>query len=204
MVRIHHNTLKKAKTFGIVLTLEDGDVVATKDGVQLASGLQGNKVLDEAIAKLAPAKVVKPRKAVEPDDEAEEIEDDEALDEEPVEAEELTSEDDSDADQSKSVVKAKYKALYKPHKDKCGDDLSKLLNAHVTVRNAETGDKHVSKDLLRRFAVANDVWVPRYGQLINRVGTWNSGMAVMNCGNRLRAKIRRAKAAGEEFKIKWV
>jgi len=54
MAAIHHQTLKKAKSFGIVLTVEDNDVVATKDGVQLASGLQGNKVLEAAIAKLTP------------------------------------------------------------------------------------------------------------------------------------------------------
>ncbi len=52
-MKVHHNTLKKAAKFKIVLTVEDNEVVATnKDGVRLASGLQGNKVLEEAITRL--------------------------------------------------------------------------------------------------------------------------------------------------------
>lgn len=51
-MRIHHATAKKAQKFGITLSLEDNFVVATgKDGQRLASGMQGNKVLEEAITK---------------------------------------------------------------------------------------------------------------------------------------------------------
>lgn len=51
-MRIHHATAAKAKKFQITLTVEDNEIVATgKGGVRLASGLQGNKVLEDAITK---------------------------------------------------------------------------------------------------------------------------------------------------------
>ena len=213
MARIHHNTIKKAKTFKIELTLEDNDVVASKDGVRLASGPQGNKVLEQAITKLTgkPAKGAAVKMLMElgrkpKSKPVRKVEQDEELDEEETgdESDALAEEDDSDADQSRSVVKAKYKALYKPHKDKCGDDISKRVNAHVTVEDPETGDKRVSLKALRQFATANSCWVPAYAQLISRTGGWNSGMALMNVNNRLRAKIRRAKKDGDKFEIQWV
>lgn len=215
-MRIHHATTAKAKKFQITLTVEDNEIVATgKTGVRLAAGLQGNKVLEDAITKQtgkvakgavkakvpnfeanhdaitkAIARKVKAKKAAKPAPHSEE------------EAE-LDAEDESDADQSKSIVKAKYKQLYKPNKDKCGDPLSFEINAHVTVEDDETGEKRVSKKLLRAFAEANGCWVPAYGSFVSRTGGWNSGMAVMNVGNRLRAKVRQAAKAGKEFKITW-
>src|SRR4051812_3870034 len=51
-MKVHHNTLKKAKAHGIVLTVEDNEIVASKDGVRLAAGLAGNVVLEQAIVKL--------------------------------------------------------------------------------------------------------------------------------------------------------
>jgi hypothetical protein len=52
-MKIHHNTVKKAAKFKIVMSAEDNEVIATsKDGTRLASGLQGNKVLEDAIVKL--------------------------------------------------------------------------------------------------------------------------------------------------------
>lgn len=51
-MKIHHATRAKAAKFNIALTIEDNEVVATsKAGVRLASGLQGNKVLEDAITK---------------------------------------------------------------------------------------------------------------------------------------------------------
>lgn len=63
-MRIHHNTAKKAKSFGITLVIEDNEVVASKNGTRLASGLQGNKVLEDAITKATgkPGKVATTRK----------------------------------------------------------------------------------------------------------------------------------------------
>lgn len=239
-MRIHHATATKAKKFGIILTVEDNEVVATKAGVRLAAGLQGNKVLEDAITKATgkPAKggtpaarIGKTPAVVTPEEEAcreagwtkkrgggfknAETEDDSdaadwaalAEEQELIETEELVDpeddEDDSDAEQGKSIVKSKYKERYKPTKDKCGDDLSFKINEFVTVEDEETGEKKVSKKLLRAFAEANEAWTSRYGNFINRVGTWNSGMALMCVNNRIRAKVRQAKKADGEYKIVW-
>lgn len=230
-MRIHHNTAKKAKSFGITLTVEDNEVVASKNGTRLAAGLQGNKVLEDAITKStgkpAKGKTAKAPVVVSPAEEAcreagwtkkrgggfknaETEEDSDAADwaalaEEfdLIEQEEPEAdEDDSDADQGKSIVKHKYKERYKPTKDKCGDDLSFQINEFVTIED-DAGDKKVSKKLLRAFAEANGCWVPSYGSLVSRTGGWNAGMARMNVANRLRAKIRQAAKAETEFKIVW-
>lgn len=59
-MKIHHNTTKKAVTWKIDLKVEDNEIVAYSkaDGARLASGLQGNKVLEDAITKMTgkPAK----------------------------------------------------------------------------------------------------------------------------------------------------
>lgn len=212
-MRIHHATVKKAAKFHITLTLEENDIVATdRAGRRLASGPQGNKVLEEAITKVTghPAKKV-PVKRVHanfapnqtpnmpfPDEDEEPSDEDLEVDAA------VADEDESDADQSRSVVKARYKALYKPHKDKCGDEVSVRVNAHITRVDEETGERRVSLKALRSFASANGCWVPSYANLISRTGGWNAGMAAMNVTNRLRAKIRQAKKAGEKFEIQWV
>jgi hypothetical protein len=236
-MRIHHATLAKAKKFQITLAVEDNEIVATgKTGVRLASGPQGNKVLEDAITKQtghAPkgkaAKIIATEPAVSrAEEECKELgwkktrwgfrnANEPETQPEATTWEELAEElelaegagggeddgDESDADQSKSIVKAKYKAKYKPTKDKCGDKLSFEINAFVTVEDDKTGEKKVSKKLLKAFAEANDAWVQRYGNFINRVGTWNSGMALMCVNNRVRAKIRQAKKGDVEFNITW-
>jgi hypothetical protein len=237
-MRIHHATAKKAKSFGITLTIEDNEVVATKGGIRLAAGLQGNKVLEDAITKATgkPAKGAKKAvlpstgkvvsveervargegwtkvrgggfKHIETDDESEaadwaELCEEQGLIEPEPETEGADDDDDSDADQGKSIVKAKYRAKYKPTKDKCGDELSFQISEFITVED-DAGDKKISKKLLRAFAEANGCWVPAYGSFVSRTGDWNGGMARMNVANRLRAKIRQAKKAETEFKIVW-
>lgn len=247
-MRIHHATAAKAKKFHITLTVEDNEVVATsKAGVRLASGLQGNKVLEDAITKATgnPAKGNKPITKTEAikvigaklaamptaeqlaegwckeagwkktrwgfrnDGESSEAEtwEDLAVEQELMgegdEPEAEEADDDSDADQSKSIVKAKYKERYKPTKDKCGDDLSFQINEFVTVEDDETGDKKVSKKLLKAFAEANGCWRASYGSLVSRTGGWNAGQARMHVGNRLRGKIRQTAKAGEVYEIVW-
>lgn len=286
-MKIHHATIAKAKKFGITLSIEENEVIATgKTGVRLASGLQGNKVLEDAITKQTgkPAKgkgntpvtkadlpqlAAKVAKAIAPivaslqlmktnetdtqivqswaietvggktfqfttrteigemeftgrrldhqfkmpdgsmttgreiieqaiSGEIELVSDGDRYDF----SEENNGEDDGEA-QSKSIVKAKYRALYKPHKDRSGDDLSHTINKHVS-REDDAGEMKINLDALRKFAKANGVWVEAYASLRNRTGGFNGGMAIMNCNNRLRAKIRQAKKAGEEFQIKWV
>lgn len=202
-MRIHHATAAKARKFKITLTIEENEVVATgPKGERLASGLQGNKVLEDAITKLTgkpakgvakaekkakPAKAKKARKAKRhSEEEAEEDMEDEGGDEE---------------GQSRSVVKAKYKALYKPHKNRSGDELSHRMNAHCS-REDDDGEVKINLDALRKFAKANGVWVEGYASLRSRVGTFNGGMAMMNVNNRLRAKLRHIeKDEGRKFDI---
>lgn len=184
-IKLHHNTVKKAASHKIVLTVVEGEVVAsTKDGVKLASGLMGNKVLDEAIAKLgapivearAKAKAAKkkaPKKAkrvVEEDDE-ELAEGDEA------------NGDEDDAPEGKGMIKAKYKKVYKPFKMTNGDDLNQLLAEHLKYKDPD-GKMRVNQTKLVKFAKANDCWVDGYKHL-------NVGQQRLNVGNRLRAKIKK-------------
>ncbi len=240
-MRIHHATAAKAKKFHITLSIEENEVVATsKNGARLASGPQGNKVLEDAITRQTgkPAKgtpaakaVAKPKAAksavkADPHETAakedgwkktrwgfsKEGEDSvqadswQALCEDQgieVEEPEVEDDEDSDADQSKSIVKDKYKERYKPTKDKCGDSLSFEINEFVTVEDDETGEKKISKKLLREFAEANGCWRASYGSLVSRTGGWNAGQARMHVGNRLRGKIRQAVKAGEKYEVIW-
>jgi len=235
-MRIHHATTAKAKKFGITLTVEENEVVATKAGVRLASGLQGNKVLEDAITKATgkPAKSKSERKAAAPavvdayetacrdagwrktrwgfkNDEGDETEattwqelaeEFELIEPHSEEEAEADMEDGEEATGGRSIVKSKYKQLYKPHKDKSGDDLSFQINKHVS-REDDAGDMKINLDALRKFAKANGCWQEGYTNLKSRTGGWNAGMARMNVANRLRAKIRQAKKAEEEFEIKW-
>lgn len=233
-MKIHHATKAKAAKFHITLTVEDNEIVATgKTGARLAAGLQGNKVLEDAItrqtgkpakgtpegkaaAKAAPKPIKlrtqeqicetaaraegwkktrwgfrNPGDDTQPEAETwqELCEELELIEPHSEEEAELDG-DDSDADQSRSIVKAKYKARYKPTKDKSGDELSFRVHDHVS-REDDAGDLKIDLDALRTFAKANECWVPSYGSLKSRTGAWNGGMAVMNCNNRLRARLRR-------------
>lgn len=199
-MKIHHNTLKKAKTHGISLSVcADNEVTAEKDGVILASHPSGSVALDMALAKLegdgrsikaAVEKLVplssgkaarKPRKVV---DEDEEAEDDEGGDE--IEAE-YDGEDDVDVDEEaeeegKTIVKRKYKERYKPFKMCNGDDVAQQVAAHIKIED-DAGQSRIDPVKLKKFAELNGCWVKSYSGL-------NMGLRRMNIVNRLRAKIR--------------
>lgn len=191
MAKIHHNTVKKAKLFGVTMTVSDvdGEIIAVKNGVELARHLSGSVCLEQAIQRgqldtshgpksqkelngAAPAKVAKPKKARKVQDE----------DQEDFAGE--GDEDGEDEDNGRSVVKKFYKAKYRPHKATCGDELVQLVKAHISVKDDETGETRIDPVKLRRFARANDCWVPAYAGL-------NIGMQRMNTDNRLRAKVRK-------------
>ncbi len=197
-IKIHHNTAKKAKAHGITLAVIDGEVVATVNGDRLAAGLAGNKVLDEAIAKLGPAAPAakrslgdkiksvfkrKPKVAVKDMDDEDFDEDGEP------DPEDDEAEDDEDAEEGASVVKRKYKTKYRPFKMTCGDDLAQLVAKHLKVEG-DDGKPRIDERKLYAFAVANNCWVSTYKQL-------NIGMRRMNVVNRLRARVRKG------IEIKW-
>lgn len=182
-IKLHHNTIKKAASHKIVLTVVEGEVVAsTRDGVKLASGLMGNKVLDEAITKLgAPIvearAVAKAAKKKAPKKAKRVVESDEGSEDEQEEG------DEDDAPEGKGMIKAKYKKVYKPFKMTNGDDLNLLLAEHLKYKD-ENGKLRINQVKLVKFAKANDCWVDGYKHL-------NVGQQRLNVGNRLRARIKK-------------
>jgi hypothetical protein len=179
-IRIHHNTAKKAKKFGIELRVVENEVECWKDGVMLSTAPAGNVALDRAVEKLnGEAKpgllgriFGRKSKTVATD----EISDDDGEDEAEVE-------DEPESDEGASVVKRKYKTRYRPFKMTCGDDLAKLISDHVS-SEGDDGEVRIDRVKLRRFALVNGVWDPKYAHL-------NIGMQRMNVANRLRAKVRK-------------
>jgi len=161
----------------------------------------------EALADMEqkPAKAVKPAKADKPakpvkakvaasdedgDEEAEGDEDNAVADEG-----DEGDEDGEEETESKSIVKRKYKKLYRPNKDTNGDGLSDQIRDHVSLEN-DAGDKRIDVAALKRFAIANNVWQASYALL-------NVGQMKMNITNRLRGLIRAGARDGKEYDIKW-
>lgn len=91
-----------------------------------------------------------------------------------------------------SIVKAKYRALYRPNRNTNGDDLAQQLRAYLVFD--DEGEERIDAEKLARFAKANDCWVESYASLKN------VGMRRMNISNRMRAKLRK----DPEYAIKWV
>lgn len=197
-MKIHHNTAKKAKTHGITLVVEDGEIVASKGDVRLASGLSGSAVLETALDKLSGAtplganppkakRASKPRKARDEDEDGDDA-DGEGVDD--AEGDEPGEDDEEGSDEGKSIIKRKYKTKYKPFKMTNGDDLAQQLKEYLTYDDG--GVDRIDGELLKRFAIANECWVKEYVLL-------NPGQRRMNVGNRLRAKVRR-----DGYEVKWV
>ncbi len=97
-----------------------------------------------------------------------------------------------------SIVKAKYRQLYRPHKNSNGDELSQQLREYL-VTEGEDGGEAIDAAKLVRFAKANECWVESYASLKTASGALNVGQIRMNCGNRLRAKLRK----DSEYTVKW-
>jgi hypothetical protein len=194
MATIHHNTLKRAAKFGLILTtveLADSSTAfeVIHDGVVLSTASDPKDALDLAILAIAEGKAPAPKKkskkatkmpakakAPKPRDE-EDVDDEEDIDDE--------------EDAGKSVVKPKYRTKYRPHKMTCGDALSQQIRREfMTKKDPDSGKPRLDWVRFTAFAKANDCWDAKYAHL-------NPGMKRMNVVNRLRAKI----AAG--VKIKW-
>jgi hypothetical protein len=183
MPRIHHATAKRAASLQIELTIDGDVVVATKGGTELARGTDAKAVLAEAevmlggkarakavrkVIKTAKKKAKSKRRAKSSEDEDEDGEGDE---------------EEGDEEESKSIIKRKYRERYRPFHYTNGDDLAHKITEAVSEED-EAGDMKVSKKLLRDFAKANGCWDTRYNDM-------NIGMARMNVGNRLRARVRK-------------
>lgn len=174
-IKIHHNTLKRAKSLGfeIVVDAEDSFSVFA-NGEHLSTARTAKDAVDLAVLETSD----------------EEEHDEEDLDGEPTEEEV----DDEGEGESKSIVKAKYKQKYRPTKMTNGDDLAqKIRAAFMTQKDEDTGKPRLDYKAFVKFAKANGVWSEAYATLPNH------GMVRMNVANRLRAKIRNDK----EFEIQW-
>ena len=178
MAAIHHATAKKAAAHGIGLTIrDDGKITATGDGAVLATGTDAKDVLTAAIEAMDNGA-------------ADEADDDDAAAELEAEAEaEGEPQEDGDEDEKvdRSVVKNRYKQRYRPFKDRCGDEISKLISSHVW----DEDEDRIDPVKLQKFAKANDVWDAKYANL-------NVGMQRMNIANKLRGRIRR-----EDYQVRW-
>jgi hypothetical protein len=198
--KVHHAVAKKAAKLGITFETDGFSVIAMHNGKEIATGDDATKALAAAEKALAalnpkPAKVAKPRRARDEEDEGYEDEDEAIYDEEdegddgladgPEEAE--ADDEEGDEENGKSVVKKTYKRKYRPTKNKNGDEISFLITEHVAERG-EDGEilkpVRTDEEHLKRFAIANGVWNPDYAHL-------NVGMRRMNIGNRLRAKVKK-------------
>jgi len=195
-MKIHHNTLKKAKAHGLIVEWSEPDnvFVVSKDGDPVVEAKDPKDALDLAILELSGGgvgttkpkpttrkakKAEAPRKRADDEDESEN--------------------GDDEGDASRSVVKAKYRARYLPNKGHCGDDLAKKLrDAFMTEKDEDTGKPRLDFEAFVEFAKANGVWVEGYRRLKDRHGNRNDGLIRMNCANRLRAKVRR-----DKHKIVW-
>lgn len=201
-MKIHHNTAKKAQKFGITLEVIENDIVASHDGVTLVSGPQGNSVLERAIQllgangqmplveegrkqRVTKAKANGARKPKITADEYDDLDFADEADDELAAAED----EESDADQGRSIVKRKYKQDYRPFRQTCGDDFAELMAEETRYVN-EDGDERTDEAALRKLAERNKVWKDSYIAL-------NVGQRRMTIGVRLRAMLKR----GEE--IKW-
>jgi hypothetical protein len=206
-MKAHHNTLKKAKSYGIEMTVVENEIEARKDGVTLASGLAGNIVLDQAIAKLngglpglkvkavkseklakpepKPAKLVRSRKV------QEEIEDmdDGDPDEEDIEGRDHQEDGEEGDEGGGSIVKRRFREKYAEHGGNNGDSLAMQLSSAINVVDKE-GKSQLDVAKARKVGEANQAWNENWLNL-------NPGQIRMCLGNRLRAKIRKGET------VKW-
>lgn len=198
MTKIHHNTLKKAAKYGLsfmhdMATGQFQVFCPANNTGELASAADPKDALDLAILALQtpggdPIEGTKParkpkkpakRKARKP-------------------AGDDMDEDGDEGAELRSVVKAKYRVKYQPHKMTCGDELAQKVRAKfMTVKDPDTGKPRLDFDRFVEFAKRNECWVEGYRSLRNRDGSRNNGMIRMNVLNRLRARVRKEK------EIRW-
>lgn len=201
--KVHHNTAKKAKKYGVELAFVIDGFTASKDGTQLAVNASASVALEQALAKLGAdpaARVEKVTKAIRKA--AGGLENQECLARETkahkqrmaAKARKPRDEDEESEDgdegeeeaQGASIIKPKYKTKYRPFKMTCGDDLAQQVSAHIKFKD-EDRKMRVDARKLKAFAEANECWQPGYANL-------NVGMRRLNVVNRLRAKVRHGHA----------
>jgi hypothetical protein len=201
--KIHHATAKRAKSYGLTLDRVENEFVVYLDGGVLATHPSASVALDQAIKRMdggvlddqppahqanavdTPVAENKPGRArkqkvarKQKDNQDEQKVEDDFEDNRDANEGEIDQEEDLPS----SVVKAVYKARYRPFQQTCGDDLAMQLIDYLAPTDG-SGER-IDLNKLREFAEANGCWVGGYAHL-------NPGMQRMNVVNRLRAKVRK-------------
>lgn len=178
---------------GLKVEQNGGEWVIKKGRRILGSGETLEAAWEAAQDKLAPrgkAKEGAPKRARKVRDEDEGEGDEETDEDEGDEPDAEAEDEEAEGEAGKSIVKRKYRELYKPHKSTCGDEFQAAMREHLEYDFTNEKGKVVTRidtEKLRALAEANDVWNDKYARL-------NPGQQRMNVGNRLRAKIKK----GEE------
>ena len=159
---IHHMTKKLADRVNVKLTVEaDGSVSGTAGELRV-SGRDPKDVLEE---------VIRQRKAVEENPTQHSLA--------PVKKVPGPSKSGAGV-VTGSVVKKRYKDLYRPHDGTCGDDLTDVLTEYLL------NEDGLDRGKFRAVCLANDIDAARWSE-------YNPGMARMNLGNVLRGRLRNGK-----------
>lgn len=91
--------------------------------------------------------------------------------------------EDEEEKVSRSIVPAKYRQRYRPHDDRCGDELAERISDAICSPD-EKGRMRVDEAKLAKLAEANGLDASKWAHL-------NPGHQRMCLGNRLRAKARK-------------
>jgi hypothetical protein len=166
MLKIHHNTEKRAHRLGIELVVVDDEIVASRKGAVLASGLAGNTVLEQAVANLQvqAVKIEKPAKVADSADRhAIKLQNEltkRAAKQKPARVEA------DDEPKTASVISARFREKYSEHGGSCGDDLAAQLSTYIAGTDKD-GKACVDVVKLERVATPNGVWKPEYATATN-------------------------------------
>lgn len=193
MANIHHNTAKRAQSFGIEL-IDLGNIIEARvNGKLVASGANARLVLDEAIsevmakktklAKTAPKAKKTTKKAIEDEGDDEDDDSDEGDDEAPESEEEA-----ADEEESKELVKSGYRAIYRQHGDSCGDDLATFL-----AENFKDGDGAFMPREFIAFIRENDIDPGQFAVIADKNAKLPNGFmgrARMTLRNRLNKLVK--------------
>lgn len=192
VIRIHHNTVKKAAKYGVhFMELNDGSVCAVHNHIRLCAAKTAALALEMAIGMIEPGKTAaqandapvtpaptRPKSAPKPATKS------------PVKPVSKSAQEPQDPSatpaRTKSIVKPEYVTKYRANGMTCGDTLSLELKRAF----GETKKGEFDWGAFIAFAKANGAWNDRYLGL-------NNGSMRMTVSNNLRQKLKRGEM------IKW-
>lgn len=192
MSNIHHAVAKKAAANQVTFEYADGVFTATHlPSNSTATAATATEALARVLKGAAPekpAKAPRAKKASQP--KAKKAGKRKAKKRASDEDGEEGEEGEEEGGGSKSVVKAKYKKLYRPNKDTNGDDFAQALHEAVCP-DGEGVDIGAFTKVCRDNSIDAER-IRKWTRLKNKQGEPNTGMMRMNLGNVLRGMIRRS------------